>query len=99
MRSAGGACLRVWGLVPERYKFISKSFKKSLFSQFACLIGSAATSFSSVWGTGAKFLHSVLLVQFIQFSLRTLPALLGRSSMADPEKRLREGLNSKEVKR
>ena len=43
--------------------------------QFACLIGSTDSSFSSVRGTVAKSLRSVLSVQFIQFSSRTLPAL------------------------
>ena len=44
--------------------------------QFACLIGSNASSFSSVRGTASKSLRSFRSVQFIQFSSRTLTALL-----------------------
>ena len=46
------------------------------FVEFACLIGSSASSFSSVQGTAAKSLRSVCSVQFIHFSSRTLPALV-----------------------
>ena len=54
--------------VLEWHKFSSKSFKKVRSVQFACLIGFAATSLSSVWGTGTKCLLSVQSVQFMNSS-------------------------------
>ena len=55
---------------------VRNRFKRVRSVQFACQIGSAANSFSSVRRTGAKCLRSVRLVQFIQFSSRTLSALM-----------------------
>ena len=63
------ACLSgVWsgvGVTQIQFKIVLKRVRSV---QFACLIGSAASSFSSVSGTGAKCLHSVHSVQFTNSS-------------------------------
>ena len=78
MRFAGCACLLVWDVVWCRSdpNSVQNRLKGVRSVQFACLIGSAASSFKSGRGTGAKCLRSVRLVQFIQFSSQTLPALM-----------------------
>ena len=75
---AGCACLLVRDVVccPNDANSVQNRLQNLRSVQFPCLIGSIASSFSSVQGTAAKSLRSVRSVQFIQFSSRTLPALI-----------------------
>ena len=77
---AGCACLYVRDVVwcQSDAKSVRNCLQKGRSVQFACLIWSTASSFSSVQGTAAKSLRSVRSVQFVQFSSRTLPALVWR---------------------
>ena len=89
VRFAGCACLPVRGVVWCRSHAIQFkiALKRVRSVHFACLIGSAASSFSSVSGTGAKCLHSVHSVQFTNSSglgLDSTRAPLGRGRFCPP---------------
>ena len=67
---AGCACLRVWDVVWCQCdaNSVQNRFQKVRSIQFACFIGSTASSFSSVHDTAAKSLRSVRSVQFTNSS-------------------------------
>ena len=79
------ACLSgVWSGVGVTQIQFKIALKRVRSVQFACLIGSAASSFSSVSGTGAKYLHSVQFTNSSGLGLDLTRAPVGAGEILSP---------------